>query len=248
MAKRYLALMMILCLVVCPWLSVIAETEESDVQEDMLNMEVTKEYMMEKCGLTDQDFEGIDFPDFIQTFRITKEKLEEYDGSFLLAMYREALKKKEATDYTAIYSQAAGKLTDELIPRITVVVWEIHSGNRNTCMAVDFTRNGVYGGERYCLPECFEKDRLADLSEEDKAFVRQQVIDQEITGWENEYMGTNEGTTGLFAWKIGISVDTGESFVYEGSGVLNSGTPAGMNRFCTALWNRFSGTESVDAE
>ena len=57
-------------------------------QEDA--MELTKDYVIAHSDLTEADFEGIDFEDFVQYFQLTPERLAQYEPAMLLALYREA--------------------------------------------------------------------------------------------------------------------------------------------------------------
>jgi hypothetical protein len=202
-------------------------------------MKLTKEYMIEQCQLTDEDFDGIDFDDFVSYFDLTVDNLKEFDSKSLLSLYRADREAGEKTDYTEIYQQASGKLLDEDIPHISIVLWETHIDNRNLCFAADFEKMILYGGEGYCLNNCRESDKLAELTEDDRIFVINTVTECGIVGWENRYEGTNEGTTGHFSWAIGFRLDSGKCVDYSGTGVLDSGTLDSMSVFCDKLWNHF---------
>ena len=207
--------------------------------EEMSDMQLTKEYMMEHCQLTEADFSGIDFDDFVSHFKLTVDTLDEFGGKYLLELYRHDKEIINSIDYTFIYQQASGKLSPDDIPLINAVIWELHIGNRNSNIAADFETLAVYGGEGYCLDCCNNNNKIAELSESDMRFIRQAILDNGITSWENKYMGTSEGTTGNFAWSIGFRLNTGRCCKYSGSGVIDSGTPDTMSVFCKALWKHF---------
>lgn len=236
---RVFCLALIHILFFCLLFSPAMAEDKTNLQEEFVTMELTKEYMMEHCGLTEADFEGIDFDEFVAFFSLTPETLEKYNGASLLALYRKEKARGEMTDYTVIYQEASGTLPEEDVARISVLIWELHDGNRNQWMAVDLEKMAVYGGEGYALDQCYDSDRITELTEEDAAAVRKAVEEAGITGWQNTYEGTSEGTTGNFAWSIGIRLDTGECFQYSGNGVMNSGTPKSMKPFCRTLWERF---------
>ena len=220
--------------------TVLAEDASNNLSEETNPMILTKEYMMEHCKLTEEEFSGIDFDDFVSFFNLTPEDLDQFSGASLLSLYRSQRDQYNGTDYSVIYQQAEGKLQQEDIPQIDTVIWEIHSGNRNLSMAADLEQQIVFGCEGYCLDHCCEENRLAELTENDLAFIRDAVSACGIAGWENSYIGTSEGTTGHFAWMIGIRLDSGKCFSYSGSGVLSSNTPASMKAFCSSLWDRFA--------
>ena len=201
---------------------------------------VTKEYMIRHCGLTEEDFEGIDFDDFVIEFNLTPENLEKYDGASRLALYKEL--KAPYTDYTEIYRQASGKLQEEDIGHISTVIWEVHQSMYNGLMAADFEKMAVYGDTELRLDHCKDSDQISELTEEDLVFIREKVAAAGMTGWENHHTGSDAceaAYDGNFDWSIGIRLDNGQCFQYGGSGTEDVGIMEQMTSFCQTLWNRY---------
>ena len=188
-------------------------------------MELTLEYVLNNSDLTAADFEGVDFADFVAQYELTQESLEEYDIAAVLAMYKRGLAEPEAVDYTVIFDKAEGTLKEEDLSRVTTVVWEQREGNGNITMVIDGETGVVYYGYGDFLESCTEDVKTGEVTGEDLAFVRQALSDSGITGWNESYIGTNEGTTETASWDLGIRLEDGRCFHYNGRGVLDSGTP-----------------------
>ena len=215
-------------------------SEVTTVQEESNAMKITKEYMMQRCQLTEEDFEGIDFDDFVSRFAVTPETLDEFDGASLLSLYKSQME-SGLTDYTAIYRQASGKLQEEDISHITAVIWETNDGMDNNWMAADFEKMALYGGIGNNLNICQNSDLLKELNEDDLRFIRETVSAAGITGWESTYEGNDEMSyDGNYSWAIGLKLDSGACIKYEGSGRPESNAPEGMTKFCQTLWNYYA--------
>ena len=82
MKRAWLLTVLLICA-----LCVCAAAEEGQIQKND-NQTITMEYMIRHCELTEADFEGIDFDDFVTRFALTPEALEEFDGASLLSLYK----------------------------------------------------------------------------------------------------------------------------------------------------------------
>lgn len=220
-----------------------AAASDESIQEATTEMEqeLTMEYIIAHSELTEADFEGVDFADFVAMYELTVADVEEYYMPDLLAMYHRAKAAEPTVDYTDIYSSAQGQLTGEDLAQIQVLVWEYHEGNGNAYMVIDYEAKAVYVSQADIISRCGESSKVADLTQEDISFIQSALETSGITGWNREYTGTNEGTTGNFSWSIGFRLADGRCVTYSGSGVLNSGTPGELNTLVKALADRFPG-------
>jgi len=200
---------------------------------------VTKEYIIEHSELTEADFEGIDFDDFVSHYKLTPERLEKYDPVLLLALYKETMSREPTADYTVIYAAAEGTIRAEEFDDIAVLIWEYHSGNYNSCMVIDKKAGAVYYGLGNFLAECGESRRVSDFREEDSVFLKELLTESGISEWKTEYEGTSEGTTGSYSWAVGIKLNDDRCFCYSGYGVLNSGTPETLEPMLDAMIEHF---------
>lgn len=216
-------------------------TEATTAQEESNAMELTREYIMQHCQLTEEDFEGIDTEGFVSFFNLTPDTLDKYDIPELLARYRIYQGMLNGTDYTELYRQASGKLQDEDIAHISAVIWEIHDGIDNNWMAADFEKMSLYGGIGNNLNRCGNSDLLKELNEDDLRFIRETVSAAGITGWESAYNEVQEVFYDAnFDWAIGFKLDSGACIKYEGSGRPESTAPEGMTKFCQTLWDHYA--------
>ncbi len=200
---------------------------------------LTKEYVIANSELTEADFEGVDFDAFVAYFELTPERLEEYDPAMLLGLYKQAMAQEPTVDYSALYAEAEGTLSREELEHVVLLVWELHKGNENRCMVIDRETGAVYYGQGCFLDAVGESMRIADFTEEDAAFLTRALEESGITGWENEYKGSSEGTTGLYEWAVGIRLEDGRCVRYSGSGVRDSGSPETVEPLLNALAEHF---------
>lgn len=242
---RALALL-VLCALLLTLTSCISAANQantdSSVQEEA--MELTKESIIAHTDLTEEDFEGVDFDAFVAYFNLTPERLAEYDPVMLLNLYKEAMAQETTRDYTGILEKAGGTLSPEDLDQVSVLIWEYHSGNANSSMVIDRESGAVYYGDGSFLSAVGESKRIADFSEEDAAFLCEALAESGITEWENEYLGSNEGTTGLYEWTIALQLADGRCICYHGSGVRDSGTPKTMEPLLNALVEHFQGKQA----
>ena len=208
--------------------------------EENATMNITKEYLIAHSDLTDSDFEGIDFEDFVRFYELTEEDLEKYDVSALLRMYEDHLSEEPVKDYTPVFDSASGVLTDGDLDNISVIIWEYHEGTYNSCMVVDFESGSAYYGTECSLDRIGESDKTAITEDDDRAYLAEALRKSGVTEWQNEYIGTSEGTTGHFAWAIGVKLSDGRCVHYHGNGVLDSGTPETMKPLLNEIKNRFA--------
>ena len=226
------------------WLIVLsllwAPVKNTETIKEENNQKVTKEYMIRHCGLTEEDFEGVDFENFIIEFNLTPENLEKYGGASRLALYKEL--KAPYTDYTEIYRQASGKMRKEDIDHISTVIWEVHHSMYNGLLAADFEKMAMYGEMGLRLDHCTDSDQVAELTEEDLVFIREKVAEAGIAGWDNIYTGSDAREAPYdrnFDWSIGIRLDNGQCFQYRGSGTEDVPILNQMISFCQTLWDRY---------
>lgn len=199
---------------------------------------LTLEYIVNHTELTAADFEGIDFEDFVQTFALTTDNLEEYYLPDLIKLYR-AKQADKFTDYSEILTSATGTLEAADLSDIQVMVWELHDGNSNRYMVIDFEAAAVYCSEMDIIHSCRESDKVHDLTDEDRAFVEKALTESEIVQWENSYIGTNDNVHGQFSWSIGFRLTDESCIAYNGRGIQNQNAPSSLIPLFSTLMDQF---------
>ena len=231
-----LAALMLLALCACGG----GQPKETMKPEGEADMPLTMEYVLAHSELTEADFDGVNFADFVAAYELTEADLENYNIASLLAMYREEQSLEPTEDYTVLYREENAKLSAEDLDHVVTMIWELHDGNRNLGMVVDGEKKAVYYGEGDVLSRCAESLRVADLTAEDLTFVCDTLKNAGAADWQNEYNGTSEGTTGHFAWAIGVRLDDGRTAYWSGSGVLGENAPTGLRDLLRQFTARFS--------
>lgn len=237
--RRSISVGVVMLCLFCLLIGCSKTTDQNDKKDDK-TMRLTKEYALEHSSLEESDLENVDFESFVDFYELTTADLDNYDLKALLDMYKEQQEIGPKTDYTEIYRNAEGTLAETDLDHISQMIWDLHEGSRNRFMALDFENRAVYYGEGNYLSACGQEYQIGELSDEDIAFIRQTLIDSGITGWQNSYVGTSEGTTGHFAWTIGFRMEDGHCVSYSGSGVKESGTPEEMTALLNKLVDHFS--------
>lgn len=199
---------------------------------------LTLEYIVNHTELTAADFEGIDFEDFVQTFALTTDNLEEYYLPDLIKLYR-AKQADIFTDYSEVFASATGALEAADLSDIQVMVWELHDGNSNRYMIIDFEAAAVYYSEMDIIRSCRESDKVHNLTDEDRAFVAKALTESEIVQWGNSFIGTNDNAHGQFAWSIGFRLTDGSCIAYNGRGNQNQDAPSSLIPLLYTLTDQF---------
>ena len=211
-------------------------TTEKSIMANTDNL--TLEYIVNHTELTAADFEGIDFEDFVQTFALTTDNLEEYYLPDLIKLYR-VKQADKFTDYSKVFASAAGVLESEELSDIQVIVWELHDGNYNRYMVIDFEAAAVYYSDMDIIHSCRESNKVHDLTDEDRAFVAKALTESEIVQWGNSYIGTNDNAYGQFSWSIGFELTDGSCIAYSGRGNQNQNAPFSLIPLFSTLTDQF---------
>lgn len=213
-------------------------SEEKNSCKESVNLETLKESIIKKYDILPEELENIDFEDFIDTYDLNECNIDEYYVPDLIEMYKE--RDTDRVDYTYIYNNADGKIEEEDIDNMSVVMWEYHEGNTNKYMVIDIDRNVVYYSMKDFFHSCGEDNKIACLDEDDEIFIKEIIKNSGISYWENTYIGTNSNTTGNLNWAIGIELKSGLCYKYHGSGVLDSNTPDNVESMFMVLLKHFS--------
>ena len=198
---------------------------------------LTMEYLLANTDYTEADFAGVDFDAFVAWAELTEESATQFDLLDLLRMYRKELA-DVYTDYTGLYQGAEGKLREEDLDQLAVVLWELHSGNDNAYMVLDLEKNAVYFSADEIISACRDSDKVAELAGREDV-LKAALRDNDIFSWENSYVGTDEGTTESWSWSVAVKLADGRNMVYSGRGISGSGTPAGVTNLFKTLKNAF---------
>lgn len=233
-------IMLIVFLYGCERTRDIEDIKTTPEEGGLASVTITKEYIINHSDLEESDFEGIDFEDFISKYNLTAERLEEYDPAMVLAMYKEEMLREPVTDYTTIYSSAEGTITEEDFQQIETLIWEYHEGNYTDCMVIDFKISEVFYDQGFFLDACGARQHYSYVGETDHSYLERLLMQNDVAAWKKEYIGTNEGTSGDYYWKLGIKMNDGRCFFYTGKGVLDSGAPITLRPLMKELINHFS--------
>jgi len=202
---------------------------------------ITVEDVMAISDLTEEDFAGIDPVDFFDTMGIYSHNLEEDINLIprLLEFYREDLDTVPGINYELIYTMAYGRLTEEDIDNVEVVLCSYHDGSYNEYIAIDLVTGNVYSSMRDFFDNCTDSYLSCRLTPEGKQWVKDLLIHYKVASWGNRYEGTSEGTTGHFGVSFAFRLADGHCVKYGAGGVMNSGMPREMPALQQTLSEQF---------
>ena len=222
----------------CGNLSKQVEKQEKEEKKEP----VTMEYIVENSSLKKEDFEGVVFDDFVKEYELTKENWNDYDIEMVLKLYKNSLNDK-SIDYTYIFDKAEGKLKEEDIEKLSIIIMHCNSGNQSDCLVLDFENKIAYVDDGYFLDDCSSETEFFDLSDDNVKYIKDEIRNKEVSDWALEYKGTSAGTTGHYIWEIGFETEDGKCMKYTANGVKNNGSPVDVGEWIREIKEYIEGEE-----
>lgn len=215
---------------------------EPPVQPEEIGGPVPMEYVLSNTDLTEADFEGIDFDAFMNRYGLHTANIDENLNLIpdLVIFYREELAKGPVVDYSVIYEGAEGTLSEADLNNLEVMLWDYHEGNLNQYMVMDFTTGNVYYSYfEDAIDSCSSDYLVTTLSEQELDGIKTLLLKNGIIEWENDYTGTNEGTTGQHSIGFAFRLTDGRCVSYSASGAINPSMPMQMEVLSQEFIDRF---------
>lgn len=184
---------------------------------------ITKEYLIEKCELSQYEYENIDLDALIEKYQLTRKSLRQVDMHKFLKNY----KKNRDNGYTedsVFYSYlltngwANGKITEEELDQIKVIVlYQSYEGYGVQSVVVDYEKEKIYYGDQVdLLYDGAIPTWTRRLREERKEIIHNMWDDCNILAWELEYVNWEEGYKERFVWELYIELENGDIKKYWG--------------------------------
>lgn len=209
------------------------QTAEDKEEQNMEEALVTREYLIEHCGISERDLEGIDVDAFIEEFDLKESNIDKVNVEFLLEAYKE-----EAGESSSPYSfftedaYETGGLKEEDIPGIQTAALYITDGTYQETIILDMGKEKGYWGKGtnllYDMDE--ESEQITFTGEKREAFTKL-LENCQVAAWKSRYEGTNEDTTGSFGWTLYLKMQSGKISRYTGSGVMGENRPEQWDDF-----------------
>lgn len=202
-------------------------------------------YILSTTDLAAEDFEGVDYEAFMNEMELGTANIDEHLNIIpsLLGFYKEKLERERLygpyIDYSVIPQQAKGRLKEEDIDNIEVIICSDYDGDFNRRLIIDFTTGKVYSGMGLSLDSCNDSCVTATLTDDDREWLISTFSESSITSWRIRYNGTNACTTGYAGTSFAFRLADGRCVSYSSSGVIFSGRPAEMGLLCRELFERF---------
>lgn len=225
-------------------LTACSQTEPQNQSEE-IGDPVPMEYILSNTDLTAEDFEGVDYEAFMNEMELGTANVDEHLHLIpsSLEYYKKKLERERLygpyIDYSVIPQQAKGRLNEEDIDNIEVIICGDYDGDFNQTLVIDFTTGKVYSGMGDFLDRCDDSCVTAHLTDDDREWLISTFSESNITSWRRRYNGTNACTTGYAGTSFAFRLTDGRCVSYSSSGVRFSGRPAEMGLLCRELFERF---------
>ncbi|MBE6753638.1 MAG: hypothetical protein E7559_04705 [Ruminococcaceae bacterium] len=244
--KKYLiailiAALAVMMLVACSQPESPAQPQPPEMLEQ-IGDPVPMEYIISNTDLTAEDFVGIDYDAFMNRYGLHSANIDENLNLVpdLLVFYREEMAQAPSVDYSVIYENASGTLSEADIDSVEIMLWDYHEGNLNRYMVMDFTTGNVYYSYyEDVIDRCTDEYFVTALSPQELNSIRTQLLENSITQWENDYTGTSEETTGHHSVGFAFRLTDGRCINYSASGVVNPDMPVQMELLSQVFIDRF---------
>ena|GEM_PF-1491631 len=203
---------------------------------------VTLEYILSHTDLSAEDFSGIDINAFMNRYGLDSGNIDENLNLIpdLIKFYRDELAAEPTIDYSVIYQNSEGTLSEQDLDKLDALAWDYHEGNFNQYMVIDFSSGKVYSSwDEEVIVACNDSLKVADLTQEDRDWLKDILLQNEVASWKNEYEGTNEDTTGHHSVGFAFRLTDGRCVSYVAYGVINPNMPMQMEVLSDALRDRF---------
>jgi len=210
--------------------------------ENHIGESVPMEYILSNTDLTAEDFKGIDYNAFMNLYGLHSTNIDENLNLIpdLLVFYREELAKAPTVDYSIIYENTYGTLTEADLDNLEIMLWDYHEGNLNQYMVIDFTSGDVYYSYfDDVITNCCTDYLAITLSSQELDDIRNRLLENGITQWENDYTGTDEGTTGHHYVGFAFLLTNGRCVSYRADGAINPDMPMQMEVLSQEFIDRF---------
>lgn len=247
--KRWFFLILILALMVFGCANArqepsaeITQDNESEENGDM-KLKITKEYLIENCGVTEDELKDVDLEGFLAYFSLNEENIKKYNIPALLkAFEKEQTKDKRNLSYSYLLDakyEETGIIKEE-IESIQKMAFYITKGSYQETIIFDLQNaNGYWGKEQNLFKSWKEGVCQISLHDEERQRFFSIMEECHVAEWEKRYEGTSEDTMGSFGWSLYLEVEDGKVYYYSGSGVHGKNSPDSWTSFEKSMKDMF---------
>ena len=217
---------------------------DDEIQDEVLiegeeySMKVTMEYVCSEFGMSELDFDGIDFEDFVNEYNLTYESIQRENIKVLLRCYKEDYGKIKIPDYRDIFKYVGtATLTKENQDEISIVFFSRIEGEEHFFYIFDFEIGKIIVGSGSEANVC-EDDIVGEADGNVKSAVIALFEQYNIYSWRTRKANasTNKdimGTTG--SWSLDIKFEDATIYGIHGNGLTDETAPENLDLFVQDL-------------
>lgn len=205
------------------------EMEEMKIWEEASLID--EQYLIENCGVTKEELEGVDVDDFIERWvvprLIRREVLEDVEIGMMLTTYikcKEILDEAEERernakdDYAWMFDEETrGGYKSEYLEDITVIAIRSSSGSYRESVIYDLENQVCYFGELVDVTQDYSQATASgELSDEDVAAIRKLAEEARIDEWPANSGWVRPWDNDYSTFSMRIAIRDGSVYGYWG--------------------------------
>ena len=230
-----------------PILDIQENVIDDEIQDEVLiegegySMKVTMEYVCSEFGMSESDFDGIDFEDFVDEYNLTYEKIKRENVRVLLQCYKENLGKVKLPDYRIVFNNLrTTELTKENVNSIDIVYFSQINGEEHNFYIVDFEIGQIIEGSGSESMVSYD-DIVGEANEQTKQKTIELFDKYDAYLWEqsdkvSRPIGTANGEVGTECrWYLKIKFNNGTIYRIYGDTLTDETAPENFDLFVEDL-------------
>lgn len=226
-------------------IKVLDETDLTAIKENQteglqIEKELTIEYVCDKFGIDESEFEGVGFDDFVNFYDLSYETIQNEAVAFLLQRYKDNRGKTKIPNYHEMFNCVDKiALTKENQDDINVVIFQSSIDDSNEFYIFDFQIEKVIISR---TDTTISDDEIVGVTNET---IKDGIIGlfetYDVYAWRQnekvaEYTETNEGDTGgTMRWYLKIQFVDGKMYRLYGSTLTDETAPENFDLFVEEL-------------
>lgn len=217
--------------------------QDAEVQEGVLeegeeeSMKVTMEYICRRFNMSESDFEGVDFEDFVDYYNLTYDTIENQSIKYLLRKYKENYGKPRIPDYRVTLSNLESvELTEENVNSIDIVYFSRIEGEEHNFYIFDFEIGQIIVGSGSESMVSHE-DIVGEADEQIKEEIVALIEKYNVFTWQTKIKESNNtGIVGTIdSWLLNIKFDDETMYGIYGRGLNDKYAPEDLDLFVEEL-------------
>lgn len=198
----------------------IENTEDSSEEDTIV---IDEQYLIENCGVTKEELEGVDVADFVEHYSLTPENIVDENIPSTLRVYKKymeylEIEENKKDDYAGIFEvENSGGYKDEYQEEITVIAIHESVGTYHETVIFDLEKKVYYFGEAIDVSDDYSQaTKAGELTDEDVSKIRELIGEAGISEWKGQNGSLNPDENDYNTFFLTICSSDGTMYGYSG--------------------------------